>query len=508
LGADTIICEGDSIDIQLNDTSFMNVWGNGDSSFNIQILHADTITVMVYNMCGNVYDTLVIDSVIPALVHFPDDTILCANDSLLLDATIHFGQYIWNTGSMDSLYLVDSAGTYSVTATNFCGVDSDTITVYYDDSPITNLGPDSTYCLTSLINLNAYWSRAQYLWNTSDTTSSITANYSGNFSVQVTNLCGYDGDTVNIQYDIPISFNLGADTILCKGDSFVIAAPAHNATWLWNDGSVDSTIQVHEPGVFNVLAKNKCGSFGDSIHVNARQKPIITEQIMDTSFCKGFTYHVSVDRNNSRSIIWNFGSTSFEQSLDSAGTYSYTVENICGISQDTFTLDLEFPAAASLGNDTVICYGDPIVKSFPYADHTFLWNTGSTDSVKIITETGVYGVTIWTPANCESYAEFTVSNCDAQLYIPNAFTPGNGDNLNNSFKVEGVSVFKYHIVIYDRWGLQVFESTDINISWDGTINGQDAATGIYSYKIWFNTGLSSGTNFQSVTRVGLVNLVR
>ena len=156
----------------------------------------------------------------------------------------------------------------------------------------------------------------------------------------------------------------------------------------------------------------------------------------------------------------------------------------------------------------MLCYGEPLVKSFPYPNHTFLWNTGETDSVKTITQTGLYGITIWTPANCESYSEFEVTSCDAQIFVPNAFTPDNGDQLNNTFQVQGVSVSKYHIVIYDRWGGLVFESHDINLSWDGTLNGSPAASGIYSYKIWYNTGLSSGNENQSIVKVGVVNLVR
>jgi len=59
-------------------------------------------------------------------------------------------------------------------------------------------------------------------------------------------------------------------------------------------------------------------------------------------------------------------------------------------------------------------------------------------------------------------------------------------------------------VIFDRWGTEVFQSSDLSISWDGTLGNEPAAPGIYSYKIWYNTGETSS----SVSKVGLVNLIR
>lgn len=508
LGNDTVICNGSSVPLTAEFSRASYLWNTGSTDSAIIATNQGQYWATTTNLCGMGSDTVFIEVDSILNVDLGVDSVLCAGASYMLFSNVYGDNYLWNNGNTADSILVAYADTYSLSVTNVCGTFTDSITIYYDLSPITNLGPDSTYCLSSLINLNAHWSRATYLWNTADTTSSITANFGGNYSVRVANLCGFDGDTVNIQYDIPIAFNIGPDTVLCVGDSFLLSAPAHNASWLWNDGSLDSTLEVSNAGRFFVTAQNKCGIFSDSIRISPETLPIVNPTIADTAFCEGLSYPVSVNRNNATSIIWLNGSSDYHQELTSEGWYSYALQNICGTTSDTFHLTIELPADASLGNDTVMCYGEPIVKSFPYANHTFLWNTGETDSVKVIEETGLYGVTIWTPAHCESYGEFEVLNCDAQLYIPNAFTPGNGDDLNNTFQVKGVSVYKFHIIIYDRWGSQVFESNDINQSWDGTINGNEAASGIYSYKIWFNSGMSSGSNNQSIIRYGSLTLIR
>ena len=70
------------------------------------------------------------------------------------------------------------------------------------------------------------------------------------------------------------------------------------------------------------------------------------------------------------------------------------------------------------------------------------------------------------------------------ITIPNVFTP-NGDALNNNFTVKVENFKSYHIVIYDRWGLKLFETSDANMHWNGKPNniGTDCPDGTYYYII-------------------------
>ncbi len=42
--------------------------------------------------------------------------------------------------------------------------------------------------------------------------------------------------------------------------------------------------------------------------------------------------------------------------------------------------------------------------------------------------------------------------------------------------------------VYNRWGQKVFESTDPNARWDGTIDGNDAPVDVYIYNILWRRG--------------------
>ena len=70
------------------------------------------------------------------------------------------------------------------------------------------------------------------------------------------------------------------------------------------------------------------------------------------------------------------------------------------------------------------------------------------------------------------------------ITMANTFTPdGNGlnDEIKPSFNFPPID---YSFTVYDRWGYKVFETTNINESWNGLYpNGKIADTGVYTYLI-------------------------
>ncbi len=68
-----------------------------------------------------------------------------------------------------------------------------------------------------------------------------------------------------------------------------------------------------------------------------------------------------------------------------------------------------------------------------------------------------------------------------KLYMPSAFTP-NGDGLNDVYRIPpGVQLRLKNFSIYDRWGTRIFNTTDINKGWDGTISGMKKDPGVYVF---------------------------
>lgn len=85
---------------------------------------------------------------------------------------------------------------------------------------------------------------------------------------------------------------------------------------------------------------------------------------------------------------------------------------------------------------------------------------------------------------CRSTYSETILISGSNFRIPNIFTP-NGDGIGDEYKVvyEG-NLANYEITIINRLGETVYETNDINHSWDGKINGNnDASEGLYYYII-------------------------
>ena len=91
------------------------------------------------------------------------------------------------------------------------------------------------------------------------------------------------------------------------------------------------------------------------------------------------------------------------------------------------------------------------------------------------------------------------------VYAPNSFTP-DGDEFNQTWRVfmEGVDVYDFELLLYNRWGELIWKSYDMNLGWDGTYNARPVEVGLYTWVI--NT--KDRLNDNKYTYNGFVNLMR
>lgn len=88
-----------------------------------------------------------------------------------------------------------------------------------------------------------------------------------------------------------------------------------------------------------------------------------------------------------------------------------------------------------------------------------------------------------------------------KLFIPNGFTPNQASN--NIFKPSPANLKSYEMNIFNRSGVLLFTSKDINIGWDGRYKGSPCSTGVYIYIIKFEVA----NNYKSIQK-GEINLIR
>ncbi len=104
--------------------------------------------------------------------------------------------------------------------------------------------------------------------------------------------------------------------------------------------------------------------------------------------------------------------------------------------------------------------------------------------------------------NITSFSNKVCIEYEPLVWIPDIFTPNNGDNLNNTFHIFVENYSSFSIDIYNRWGEHIFSSTDPSKQWNGTYKGIDCIEGVYLYMITVNGAK------ENIYRSGTVELER
>lgn len=117
------------------------------------------------------------------------------------------------------------------------------------------------------------------------------------------------------------------------------------------------------------------------------------------------------------------------------------------------------------------------------------------ENVENLVEDGgiFYYKIIATACSQSQFQDESVSNIVAiqkkdTIFIPNSFVPNSLIEKNKTFKpiCVFVNTDDYDFRIYSRWGDEIFKTKDINEGWDGTINGNPASKGLYTYFIQYS----------------------
>lgn len=261
------------------DSNLTNVWEFGDGSLMVgdTVFHtyADTGYYHVNLFVNSYCDTIkgLVHVVAPPTVFLGNDTIICQNTPLTLNASVAANaDYLWNTGSSSPQITVNDIGEYSVKVTTDIGcVIVDTINVDLYDPINVFLGNDTIICYLGSLLLDATQplkSDANYMWQDFSTNSTYTVIYEGQYWVVVSNLCTQQSDTINIEELMHPTINLGNDTTLCINNSIILDATIPwGIHYQWENGTSSANRLITSEGVYWVVASNPCVSVSDTITI-------------------------------------------------------------------------------------------------------------------------------------------------------------------------------------------------------------------------------------------------
>jgi gliding motility-associated-like protein len=175
-----------------------------------------------------------------------------------------------------------------------------------------------------------------------------------------------------------------------------------------------------------------------------------------------------------------------------AGSSGTTLKSLCGDSMDTTAISgssLPFFVPPPVKDDfllpdTVKCDYSTISIRAERGFLQYLWSSGQTTPDIAVINPGIYTLLVTDTNGCVGMDSTDIidSTCPQYVYLPSAFTP-NGDGRNDLFRPKFAGPTNdYKLAVYDRWGRQVFETSNPSEGWDGTTGGRQQPAGTY---VWF-----------------------
>jgi gliding motility-associated-like protein len=338
LEKDTSLCEGELLTLEITNSNSTYVWQDGSTSTHLTIDQAGVYWGEVTNFCGSFSDTIEVFYNPLPLMNLGIDTVLCQGENLTLSSFTAGGTYLWQDSSTNSTFNVTQQGSYRLTTTvNDCS-SSDTINVEFDQVPVL-LGNDTSLCPGERIDISLFNQNTLYLWQDNTTDSIHFIDQAGLYWVNATNRCGIFKDSIHIVYNPNPTVSLGTDTSLCLGDSILLEVTQPNYSYLWQDGSTNSTFTILQPGTYYVDVSSKGCSSSDNLNVYAIA-PISLDLGNDMLLCFNQELVLNVAQPNS-TYLWQDGSTEAYYSVIDSGFYRVLVTNCCGVLKDSVDVMLQ-----------------------------------------------------------------------------------------------------------------------------------------------------------------------
>ncbi len=331
------------------------------------------------------------------------------------------------------------------------------------------------------------------------------------YTVTITKGCSV---TASVTITAPPLVTISTPTSICKGDSTVLQSTGGGTySWLPVTGlsataSASTIAKPTQTTLYYANVTNGSCTQKDSVLVTVVFVTAVANP--DTTICPGKS--AQLHAGGGTSYVWTPASTLSNGFISnplatpsSNTTYTVTAKNALGCTSTATTtvlmapvpvagFDYQFsPASNGMsyqfintstgGTNSEWTFGDGTNSPVPNAMHSYK-------------DTGTYRVCL-IELNGPGCLDSTCKEIDVKLFpqilVPNIFTP-NGDGKNDLFVFKNLENFpNSSLLIYDRWGVKVFENSNYQNNWNGKFlsTNRDVVDGTYYY-------ILSGTNLPKV----------
>ncbi|WOK06404.1 PKD domain-containing protein [Imperialibacter roseus] len=433
LGENITACSGSTVTLNAKNPGAQFLWSTGERSQSIAVAETGTYTVRV--SVGNCW---VEDAIVVSFLASPELDIAytgqCEGDAISFEPIVSNDtgtlSYLWSFGDgtqsansqPDKIFSV--ANTYNVTvvATNADGCKAEVsklVAVQPSPKPnfvFKNVCEDEELVFTNTTSYAGDPDQVSYTWDFGDGNTSEafqpTHSYQAKGRYFVTLAASTDAacertQTKEIVVNEGPSLNLPESIETCES-TFLLDAGNPGNTYKWQNNSSNRTYLATQSGTYTVRVTNTNGcAVSGAVEVTLLESelPNLGE---DREACGDEVLDPMI---SAASYLWSTGQTTPTITANETGTYWVeTISNDLCIHRDTVNLIVYPRPVISLGDDIVLCKGEPLtLDATSDIASTYKWSNGSTGPLLAVTSSGTYGVTLTSPKGCTFYEEIKVT---------------------------------------------------------------------------------------------------
>jgi len=436
---DTSACPGDS-NMFVVTGGYNYVWSTGSTNDTVYFSQAGIYSVVcsdtTYNSYGCFSASAASASVQltltpqPVITLYPSTGVICPGDSVLAVVS-GAGTFVWQGpngpigGDVDSIWIT-SPGTYYCVSTSIdsCQLLSNSVIIQQYNTPLIQASPAAVICPGDSVTLSLVASNGSFAaWlpplSGSALTQVVTSPGTYGVSVAGCNIITTAYITIVPTSVVALITPLSTLTV-CEGDSILLGANAGMDDYNWQPGNLtDSIVYVFTDGNYVLTTQDSGGCEAhDTIAIAFVQNTLQAPVVSDTTVCRGMPF--GLNANGASTLTW------YGLNGNPLGTGS----------------ELLFPIGLQVDSSFLVLTDDGICRS--------------------------------------SLSPVNVNVEECPPLTPNVFSP-NGDGVNDVFMLYEPEALNIHVWIYDRWGVLIYEYTDVYGFWDGTYQttGKLCVDGVY-----------------------------
>ncbi len=515
--ASNTICPNETLTLQVENTFDSYTWYldnviiSGENNSSLQIDAEGTYSVVTtLNGCELPTASIAISLGISPSVSLSTNTTLpaCPESIIPISATGSFASIQWfvgNTALPETANTINAnvAGDYSVLVQSMdgCSTISNILSVIFLDeqNPEIVSSQGLSICSNSFTDLSIPSTFSNYEW----TQNAIVLNENGAVLAQVTpgnysvTAVNSDGCLVNASITITstplpnVIIQPNGNVVTCE-DSFTFTAVGANSyAWYYNDVLIISnsnSLEATEAGSYYAIGTTgNCSSQSSTVDLTFQEDIQVEISASDTVVCEGGEIVLAVPPTFV-SYLWSNGAQTPSTAIDMTSEVTVNVidSNGCRGEAEINIEVIANPEIELLSNFESDCVRGSIVKV--ESNGLISWQLSPYLTI-IDSATALYNPPFSTDfiisssiGDCRSEERFRISAECTTLFVPNTITP-NGDGVNDVFLVEAEGIKTFEMIIFDRWGNEVFRTNDQKEAWTGGINGYYVPDGVYTYMI-------------------------